>query len=97
MLHDALIEKGHYKWMQLHERVKKRLDSQQCRGLDGYSFFGLNLPHVVYALESESNSVYHALPPLGFVAYQYHLVQPRSEDVIRVREERVVLMSGFEC
>ena len=86
MLHDALIEKGHYKWMQLHERVEKRLDSQQ-----------LNLPHVVYALESESNSVYHALPPLGFVAYQYHLVQPRSEDVIRVREERVVLMSGFEC
>ena len=75
MLHDALIEKGHYKWMQLHERVEKRLDSQQCRGLDGY----------------------HALPPLGFVAYQYHLVQPRSEDVIRVREERVVLMSGFEC
>lgn len=90
MLHDALIQNGHYKLMQLHERVEKRLDNQQCRGLDGYSFFGLNLPHVVYAIESESNSVYHALPPLGFVAYQYHFVQPRSEDVIRVREERVM-------
>lgn len=58
-------------------------------GLDGYSFFGLNQPYVVNAIESQENSVYHAIPPPGFTAYNYHMVQPKSELVIRVREERV--------
>ena len=89
-LQETLRSKGHYSNLRLRERVEEHLDPFHCRGLDGYSFFGLNIPHVVFALESESNSVYHAVPPLGFAAYQYHLIQPKSEDVIRVREERVM-------
>ena len=82
-LHETLRSKGHYSNLRLRERMEEHLDAYHCRGLDGYSFFG------VFALESEPNSVYHAVPPPGIVAYQYHLIQPKREDVIRVREERV--------
>ena len=49
------------------------------------------------ATESQENSVYHAVPPAGFVAYNYHLVTPKGEAVIRVREERVGVGGGGEA
>ena len=73
------------------ERVNESVDISGCLGLDGYSFFGLNLPHVVYALESDYDSIYHAIPPANFPAYQYHLVEQKSTNIIRAREERVGL------
>ena len=85
----ALEAAGHYEALRLHRRGEDVVGDRQCRGLDGYSFFGLNQPHVVSATESQENSVYHAVPPAGFVAYNYHLVTPKAEAVIRVREERV--------
>lgn len=87
-LQRRLEERGHRAALRLHGRAKEAFGTK-CLGLDGYSFFGLNQPCVVNAIESQENSVYHAIPPPGFVAYNYHMVQPKSELVIRVREERV--------
>ncbi len=87
-LQRRLEERGHHARLRLHSRAKEVFESK-CVGLDGYSFFGLNQPYVVNAIESQENSVYHAIPPPGFTAYNYHMVQPKSELVIRVREERV--------
>lgn len=64
--------------------------------LDGFWFFGLNIPQVVEAMESQEASLYHAFPPAGYPSYRYHQVQPRVEQVIRVREERVGVCEGRE-
>ena len=63
--------------------------------LDGFWFFGLNIPQVVGAIESQEASLYHAFPPGGYPSYNYHQVQPRVEQVIRVREERVEVFGGL--
>lgn len=88
-LQDTLSKKNHYQTLCLHERVQEAQTLSGSLGLDGYSFFGLNLPFVVYALESDEDSIYHAIPPANFPAYQYHLVKQESARVIRVRDERV--------
>lgn len=64
--------------------------------LDGFWFFGLNIPQVVEAMELQEASLYHAFPPAGYPSYRYHQVQPRVEQVIRVREERVGVCGGSE-
>ena len=85
----ALEQSGHYKILRMHIRGEEHLSPKQCRGLDGYSFFGLNIPQVVNAIESQEKSIYHAFPPPGYIEYSYHQVQPKIEQVIRIREERV--------
>ena len=86
----ALEQSGHYKILRMHIRGEEHLSPKQCRGLDGYSFFGLNIPQVVNAIESQETSLYHAFPPPGYVEYSYHQIQPKIEQVIRIREERVI-------
>ena len=46
----ALEQSGHYKILRMHIRGEEHLSPKQCRGLDGYSFFGLNIPQVVNAI-----------------------------------------------
>ena len=91
MLQSALDQAGHLSHFRLLPRKEEHLESTQCRGLDGYSFFGLNHSYVVNIIESQENSIYHALPPSGFVKYNYHQVQPKSDVIIRVNNERVGL------
>jgi hypothetical protein len=90
MLQDALEHCGHYNVLHMHLRGEDHVESNECRGLDGYSFFGLNIPNVVNALEYQENSIYHAIPPPGYIKYCYHLVQPKQDLVIKVNEERVI-------
>ena len=88
-LQEALERVGHLRHFRLHSRGEEHVEGDRCRGLDGYSFFGLNLSYVVNTIEMQENSVYHAIPPFGFVAYNYHQVLPKSDLIIRVRNERV--------
>ena len=89
MLQTALEQVGHHQHFRLRPRGEDHVESNQCRGLDGYSFFGLNLHYVVIATEIQENSIYHAIPPIGFVAYNYHQEHPKADLIIRVRNERV--------
>ena len=89
-MHETLAQKNHYQTLCLHERTDEVLNVPGSFGLDGYSFFGLNFPFVVHALESDRDSIYHAIPPANFPSYQYHLVKQDSARVIRIREERVL-------
>ena len=88
-LRETLVQKNHYQTLGMHERVQEVLDVKGSFGLDGYSFFGLNVPAVVHTLESDRDSIYHAIPPANFPPYRYHMVTQNSARVIRVREERV--------
>lgn len=88
-LQGALERVGHLRYFRLRPRGEDRVGGEQCRGLDGYSFFGLNLSYVVNTIEMQENSVYHAIPPTGFVIYNYHQVVPKSDLIIRVRSEHV--------
>ena len=76
--------------------VCREADAWRDSELDGFWFFGLNIPQVVEALEAQEASLYHAFPPAGYPSYRYHQVQPRVEQVIRVREERVEPRGGSE-
>lgn len=93
MLQSALDQAGHLSHFRLLPRKEEQLEASQCRGLDGYSFFGLNHSYVVSIIESQENSIYHAIPPSGFVKYNYHLCQPKSDIISRVNNERV----SYEC
>ena len=81
------------------EEEEESREARIWRGseLDGYWLFGLNIPQVVGAIESQEASLYHAFPPPGYPSYQYHQVQPRVEQVIRVREERVAAVGAAEA
>ena len=95
MFQTALEQAGHLQHFKLHPRGEDHVGSTQCRGLDGYSFFGLNLNYVVIATELQENSIYHAIPPAGFVVYNYHQEHPKGEQIIRVRHERVLDSEGI--
>ena len=90
MFQEALERIGHLQYFHFHPRGEDHTNNNQCRGLDGYSFFGLNLSYVINTIESQENSVYHAIPPSGEVAYNYHQITPKSDLIIRVQNERVI-------
>lgn len=92
----ALEQVGHLRHFRLRNRGEENITGG-CRGLDGYSFFGLNLKYVVNTLEMQENSLYHAIPPYGFIAYNYHEFSPKSEAIIRVNSERVSDCLMIQC